>query len=348
MARPLRIDRVDGRYHASSRGNERKAIYRDDRDRTHFLELLSELRERFGVQVQAYVLMENHFHLLVETPEANLSRAMQWLNVSYSLWFNRRHDRVGHLFQGRFKAVLVENLGGWQQIARYVHLNPVRITIMGLGKQHRAAARLGFGEKPSPEIVAQRLRLLREWRWSSYRAYAGYSAAPEWLVQDPLRGSCGGRTDQERRARLREFTEQPVRLGTMEKPWDRLIAGIVLGSEKFAQSIRQQLRGNSREQAQVKQLSRAATWEETLQAVERAKGEPWKDFCQRHGDWGRDATLWLARRFGRLKLAELGERAGGMDYAAVGQALARFGRRLNREHRLRKTLARIQSQLSNV
>jgi REP element-mobilizing transposase RayT len=109
MARALRIERPGGRYHVTARGNERKAIYRSDTDRAHFLELLGEATEAFGIRVHAYVLMDNHYHLLVETPEANLSQAMQWLNVSYSVWFNRRHDRAGHLFQGRFKSVVVED-----------------------------------------------------------------------------------------------------------------------------------------------------------------------------------------------------------------------------------------------
>src|SRR5713226_9346510 len=104
MARPLRIERPGGRYHVTARGNERRAIYRNDRDRFHFMEVLAELPERYGVRVHAYALMDNHFHLLLETPEANLSRAMQWFNVSYCVWFNRRHQRAGHLFQGRFKA----------------------------------------------------------------------------------------------------------------------------------------------------------------------------------------------------------------------------------------------------
>jgi REP element-mobilizing transposase RayT len=97
MARPLRIERPGVWYHVTARGNERRPIYRDDRDRRHFCELLGEAVGNFGLVLHAYVLMENHFHLLLETPEANLSRAMQWLNVSYSVWFNRRHDRVGHL-----------------------------------------------------------------------------------------------------------------------------------------------------------------------------------------------------------------------------------------------------------
>jgi putative transposase len=127
MAPPLRIERPGGRYHLTARGNERKRIFRDDSDRFHFLELLSEMTQRFGTKPHAYVLMDNHFHLLLETPEVNLSRAMQWLLVGYSIWFNRRHARAGHLFQGRFKGIIVEDDAGWQKVARYVHLNPVRV-----------------------------------------------------------------------------------------------------------------------------------------------------------------------------------------------------------------------------
>jgi REP element-mobilizing transposase RayT len=100
----------------TARGNERRAIYRNDHDRPHFLELLGSMAERYGVQVHAYVLMDNHFHLLLQTPEANLSRAMQWLNVSRGVWFNRRPSRVGHLFQGRFKALIIEQDADWQEI----------------------------------------------------------------------------------------------------------------------------------------------------------------------------------------------------------------------------------------
>jgi len=240
MARALRIERPGGRYHVTARGNERKAIYRQDADRAHFLELLAELPERFGLRIHGYVLMDNHFHLLVETPEANLSRAMQWLNVSYSVWFNRRHDRAGHLFQGRFQAVVVEEDAGWQEVARYVHLNPVRISALALNKRRRAAAREGVGTAPSAAVVAERLRRLREFRWSSYRAYAGYSAGVGWLWRQPLDRLCGGRGESERRAALRAYTEQAVRQGVIERPWDRLVAGLVLGSEAFARQVRRQ------------------------------------------------------------------------------------------------------------
>ena len=347
MARPLRIERVGGRYHVTARGNERKAIYRDDRDRGHFLELLSELIALYRVKVHAFVLMENHYHLLTETPEANLSRAMQWLNVSYSVWFNRRHRRSGHLLQGRFKAILVEDDAGWQELARYVHLNPVRVAAFGLGKQARAASRQGVGKAPTAQAVAERLQVLREWRWSSYRAYAGYGASPPWLSREPLCRLCGGRSEPERRQALRQYTEQALQQGTLEPPWSRLLGGLVLGSEAFLKQIRQELKGDRREQTELRRLQGPASWKEIVSAVEQVKGERWQEFHLRHADWGREAALWLGRRIGRLSLRELGESVG-MDYAAVGQAVARFGKRLEREAPLRETIAQVQKQMSNV
>ena len=205
MSRPLRIERPGGRYHVSARGNERKAVYRGDSDRLHFLALLSEATERFVLRVHAYVLMDNHFHLMVETPEPNLSRAMQWLNVSYSIWFNRRHNRVGHLFQGRFKSVVIEDDAGWQEVARYLHLNPVRLAGLGLNKQQQAASRRTGIAAPPAQLVSERLARLREFRWSSYRSYAGYERGVGWLWRQPLDRLCGGKTESERRAALRQY-----------------------------------------------------------------------------------------------------------------------------------------------
>ncbi len=348
MARPLRIERPGGRYHVTARGNERRDIFRDDSDRFRFLELLAELGGRFGARVHAYVLMDNHFHLLLETLEANLSRTMQWLGVGYSVWFNRRHDRVGHLFQGRFKAYIVEDDAGWQEVARYVHLNPVRVGALELNKRQRAASRAGLIAAPRPELLAERLRVLREYRWSSYRGYAGYSAALAWVCPEPLARLCGGKTEAERQAALRQYTEQPVRQGAVERPWDRLVAGLVLGTQAFVEQLRREIHGNSREQAQLKALSQPVAWSRIVAAVEQLKGESWAEFNRRHGDWGRDAALWLGRRLGRLTLAQLGELAGGMDYAAVGQAASRFGKRLEKEPKLRRQMEEVERAMSHV
>ena len=183
MARPVRIERVGGWYHVTARGNERRDIYRDDRDRRHFCELLAGMVEQFNVALHAFVLMDNHYHLLLELREPNLSRAAQWLNTSYSLWFNRRHGRCGHLFQGRFKSVIVE-AGAWGLfVSRYIHLNPVRIGKLGLSKSDQQRIRAGAQGAPAPAQVRQRVSQLRRYRWSSYRAYIGLAKPPAWLAQ---------------------------------------------------------------------------------------------------------------------------------------------------------------------
>lgn len=346
MARALRIERPGGRYHVAARGNERKEIFRDDADHFHFLELLSQLGECFGVRVHAYVLMDNHYHLLLETPESNLSRAMHWLNAGYCVWFNRRHRRSGHLLQGRFGAFVVEEDAGWQEVARYVHLNPVRVARLKLDKKARAGSRAGLASGPAAELLAERLRVLREFRWSSYRGYAGYSVPLAWVWGEPLSRLCGGRTPQEQRAALRAYTEQAVLQGGVEPPWERVVDGIALGSQAFAQRLRREARGNAREQKSLRPAGPATTWPQIVSALEQAKEERWTHFVNRHGDWGRDASLWLGRRAARLRLAELGKLAGGLDYAVVSKAIARFGRRLSLDGVLREQVTAIQTQLS--
>ena len=169
MARPLRLDLPGAFWHITSRGNERKNIFRSDADRRLFLELLGRVSRRYGWIIHTYVLMSNHYHLVFETPRATLSRGMQWLNGVYSQRFNKRHNRVGHLFQGRFQSFLIEADQYLNEVLRYVVLNPVRA-----------------GMVARPE----------DYRWSSYRAIAGYEPSPDWLAT----GSVLGRihTDPER------------------------------------------------------------------------------------------------------------------------------------------------------
>jgi REP element-mobilizing transposase RayT len=174
---------VGGWYHITTRGNEQKAIFRDDRDRAHWCENVGNMAPQFNIAIHAYVLMDNHYHLLIELREANLSEALQWLNVSYAAWFNRRHERVGRLFQGRFKSVAVEPEGWAWELTRYIHLNPVRTGRLGLDKDQRRADRLGIGEKPLREEVEQRMEKLRSYRWSSYRGYIGTLKPPAWLTE---------------------------------------------------------------------------------------------------------------------------------------------------------------------
>ena len=167
VSRPLRIERAGGWYHVTARGNERRPIYRDARHRRHFCELLAELVPRFHLRLHCFVLMDNHYHLLLELREANLSRAAQWLNLSYSMGFNRRHGRSGHLFQGRFKSVAVSRDDWALALSRYVHLNLVRTGKLGLGKSDQQRVRAGVSPAPESGRVGERIAALRPHHWNS-------------------------------------------------------------------------------------------------------------------------------------------------------------------------------------
>jgi REP element-mobilizing transposase RayT len=346
MARPLRIEIPGGWYHVTARGNERRAIWRDDRDRRHFLALLEKFVERFRVSVHAYVLMDNHYHLLLRTGESNLSRAMQWLGVSYTVYFNRRHRRAGHLFQGRFHALLMEEDVAWE-VSRYVHLNPIRLRAFKLDKTEQQRSRSGLIERPDATLVRQRLQHLRQYRWSSFRAYVGREPASPWLTCDHILG-LAGETPKGRAARQHrygEFIEEAVREGLLPSPWERLQGQLLLGSASFVEQMRRLARGDAKEQFPLRHLRERPSFKAVVAAVEKAKGEPWVHWRDRHGDWGRDAVLWLARKRCAMTLSELGQAIGGADYRCVSAAVGRFERQLHRDRQLLQTLATIERQL---
>jgi putative transposase len=341
MARPLRIEVPGGWYHVTSRGNARQRIFRDDWDRRHLLGLLAEFVERFALGLHAYVLMDNHYHLLLQLSEANLSAAMQWLGVSYTVWFNRRHGCVGHLFQGRFKSILIEE-ARVREVSRYVHLNPVRVERLGLGKAARRREHRGEGKRPDAALVGERLRRLHQYRWSSYRAYLGVSDGADWLKTETILGM-GGREEQPRR--YREYVEEAIRVGWPESPWERLEAQVLLGGAAFVARVRGMTRGDRREQPSWKALEQRPGWEEVVRAMEQVRGEAWMAFRDRYGDWGRDLALHVARRYCGIGLKALAGSAGGLDYGSVAAALQRFKRRLATDSILRETCELVKRQL---
>ena len=159
MARPLRLEGPGYWFHVTGRGNARGKLFVGEEDRRRFVNLLSELEARYGLEVHAYVLMINHYHLLLRmSKESGLSAGMQWLNVSYTVWFNRRHQRSGHLFEGRFKAILVEFDARGVELSRYVHLNPVRIRRYGLDKKARAAKPASPGTSTAARSTGREMR----------------------------------------------------------------------------------------------------------------------------------------------------------------------------------------------
>jgi hypothetical protein len=268
--------------------------------------------------------MDNHYHLLISTPQANASRAVQWLNVSYSVWWNLRQGRSGHVFGGRFKAIVVQGSGWALPLSQYIHFNPVAIKGLGMSKAEKKAEALG-GNAPTAEMAARRLQILRSYRWSSYRAYAGYEVRPSWLDSEViLRRVRGGS------AGYRKQTERRLCGATGESVWSSLKWGAVLGNERFAVAVREGMQLH-RETAGRRVLRRRRTFEEVVRIVEQMKGERWDDFRDRRGDMGRDLALWTARRCCGLTLGELGRKAGNMDYSAVSMAIRRFESRARQD-----------------
>ena len=341
MSRPLRFDRADGWYHVTARGIERRALFGDRRDHEHFLELLSEVVARFRVKIHAYVLMGNHYHLIVQTPEANLSRAIQWLNVSYVAWFNRRHDRVGPLLQGRFKALVVEDAAWAYELSLYVHLNPVMRRSLGLDKRGKRAEGSGL-RVPSREEITRRLKTLREYRWSSYRAYGGYGRAPEWLTSCDVLGRAAREAERQvgqYRADVRERLTKGVDPDRMEQLRDTF----ALGSETFRTHVRKLAR-LGREVTAPPQLARRLTWVDVLRVVSEVTGEQTDVCLRRCGARCRPLALWAARRFGGMTLREAGDAVGGMDYTAVAMAVKRLEQRAAVDPRWRQLLRQIQDK----
>jgi len=343
MARQLRHHFDGGWYHITTRGMGRREIFTDDRDRQRFLELLEGMAGRYGVVLHAYALMGNHYHLLIETPAGNASRALQWLNLSYAVWFNARHGRCGPLFQSRFKSIPVDAEGSWALACSvYIHLNPVRVKTLGLGKAGRAREKAGFLPKePSREEVAARLAKLRGHRWSSYPAYAGYAPVPGWLTCSALWKRAVGDKGRNPKAEYRHYLEDCLRQGAGEGAAARLTAAVAIGGTAFVERLRREIPKRARGETNARAWHRLLPFGEVVRAVESVKGEKWKDFADSRGDWGRDLALHVGRMRCGLTLSELGGQAGGLTVPAVAKAVERMAERLSTDRAVQRVAARV-------
>jgi len=206
MSRPLRIEFSGAFYHITSRGNGGQSIYNDDTDRQIFLDCFSKTIKRYNWLCHAYCLMDNHYHFLIETQSPTLSKGMKHLNGHYTQTYNRRHDRVGHLFQGRYKSILIEKDSYLLELSRYIVLNPVRAHMV---------ARAG------------------EWPWSSYRATAGLSERPSYLTSDFILGVFSEIQIQAQDAYCK-FVEEGHGASNV---WNKLKHQIYLGSDHFIKEV---------------------------------------------------------------------------------------------------------------
>lgn len=310
MARPLRMDYPDTFYHVLSRGNEKRDIFYDEKDYLRFLETLAKMVGRFNLEIHAYVLMKNHYHLLIRTREANLSRAIQWLGVSYSVQFNRRHERSGHLFQGRFKSFLIENDRYFTAMCLYIHGNPLRVGIV---------------------------KRLWDYPWNSYRAYVDRRYEVSWLTMGLVLGMHGG-------SRKVFFKAQEMFLRGDEDILDALWHGLYLGSEEFGEECIGRVRREChREKPQGRSLLRGRDLRALVLEILGRLGEKdpksvlevHKYRCQ-----NRDVAIYILYQLGVYRNEEIGE-VFGVGYTAVTGAVKRALAYLNKDLGLEKMTKKI-------
>ena len=227
MARPLRLELPGALYHVTSRGDRQEDIYLNDSDRQRWLNLLGEVCARHNWLCHAYCLMDNHFHIVIETVDGNLSAGMRQLNGVYTQWHNRAHGRVGHVFQGRFKAIIVQRQAYLLELARYVVLNPVRAGICKLPEQ---------------------------WVWSSYLATAGLAPRPDWLHTDWLLSQFGNQYSKA----VTAYTDHVKAGAGLTSVWDALQDQLYLGDAGFADQLRDALPSRLLNDSEIPRLQRRA------------------------------------------------------------------------------------------
>ena len=322
MARPLRIQFAGAVYHAMARGNARQRIFRDQRDYRRFLEGLEATVEKFGFEIFAFVCMPNHVHLFFRTPRPNLSKGMQYLLSGYANWFNTRHQRPGHLFQGRFRGELIEGESYFWNVSRYLHLNPVR------------------GKRP----LVERPEL---WDWSSYPGYRWKRRRVDWIAYDQVlnawQGERGGKNPE---AAYRRFVNVGVDKPP-ERPFDQAVDGWLLGGTEFVERIKRTLK--------------APTYQDEVPAARRLAGLPLTDvlkviadefgvsrasFATKHSKQeSRDMAAWLARRLTVATLRELAAPFGLSHPDSVRGLLNRAEKAIKESPRVRKKVDRIKNRL---
>ena len=320
MSRPLRIEYEGAFYHITARGNEKRPIFVTERDFARFLGLFERVHERYGILIPVYVLMTNHYHLLIETPHSNLIATLHDLNTAYTNYFNRRHDRVGHLFQGRYRSIVVEKDAYLLELSRYIHLNPVRARMV---------------ERPEA------------YPWSSYGSYLSSKTSPGWLCREQILGQMDRDFGKARR-KYRQFVEEGLRK-EIKNPLEGVIAGMVLGGEGFWKEIkgRVQKLEAGREIPTLREVQRKVDVEAIVQEVSSFYGVSPEVIRQKrrppHG--GSQVAIYLTRKKTGLSLNEIAAFFGGRHYTAVSTAFRRVEQRRQRDGMFDHELGKIEKEI---
>jgi REP element-mobilizing transposase RayT len=309
MARPLRIEYPGAFYHITARGNERKDIFWDERDKERFLAYLETAVVRYKAVIHVYCLMNNHYHLLMSTPAGNLSQIIRHINGAYTIFFNKRHHRFGHLFQGRYKAILVDADVYAAELSRYIHLNPVRAGLVKLP-----------GEYP----------------WTNYLCYIGEKKAPKWQTMDWLLGYFG-RAREEAKREYRAFVESKI--VAPEDPLKKSIACAILGRPHFIEEIKRKYLGDRKRNRDVPAVAVL-----TRQAPQKIAEKVRLEFRDKP-EYARKIAIYLSHRFSGIPLKEIG-RQFSIGESAVSQASRRFESTLSENPRLREKVNKVRKTLN--
>ena len=331
MARPMRIAFPGALYHVTVRGNERKAMVRDDQDRQHFLHALRRSVSDYGILLHVFCLMENHYHLVVGTPKANLSAFMQSLQTRFNVFFNRRYRRSGHVVQGRYGAKLVEPGPYLLRLSRYVHLNPVCI---------QAREEWDWQD---------RVGILRKYQWSSYGSYIGKEPELDFVKYGLILDLIEGPT-QKLRERYRQYVEAGLVEADQEFTEMMRQAVHCVGTEQFQREIQQRhealLCESRRPEDIASRCHRAGREEEVLKAVSQLLGMDRKEFQRRRkGQWERAMVAYLMTKHAGVTQREVADIIGVRTGAAVSLLLARLRQGLETNLTLRKQLHTIEAEI---
>jgi len=325
MARPLRIQYPGAVYHVTCRGNERNDIFKDDTDRKRFIQILIQSTNIYGVKLYTYVLMTNHIHLLIETPKGNLSEFMRHFNIIYTGYYNRRHNRVGHLYQGRYKSILVDKNEYLSVLSRYIHLNPVKIKAM----------------KRVPD--KDKVKYLLHYPWSSLPGFISRSKREGYIDYAMVLGEYGGDTDKARREYKKRIYAEIAKDAEIK---ESILGQSILGGEAFIAWVKDHhIEGaKDRERPSVGEIHRYRSKDEILSVVKRETGKDIDTVRAEKGEL-RQLVMDLLYRVGGLKGPEIG-RLFGLDYGPVSQERKRLREKLPKDKRLRTLLDRIEGGLS--
>ncbi|MBM4272279.1 MAG: hypothetical protein FJ139_09025 [Deltaproteobacteria bacterium] len=324
MTRPFRIQYENAYYHVTCRGNAREKIFLADTDRERFLELLQRSGEIYQVDILAFVLMDNHFHLIVKTPRANLQEFMRHFNISYTSYFNRRHNRVGHLYQGRYKSFLIDADSYLLEVSRYVHLNPVRI------------------KEYSGLRLTEKKKHLRRYKWSSYGDYRTHNNHFPFVSREEILSQFGGDGN-----RYQDFVESGI--GEMDSPLERGKGHGIIGESLFIEEICGRVTVKpQREQPAVGKMMRRIEPEKICQAVADVYQVVWTElFKKGRTTIVRDIAIDMLYRHGGMNQREIGEMMG-IDYSSVSVSRKRLRQKSGLDSALRRKIEKIQKQLIKI